>query len=192
MHPVFAKKKRSVFKGPSIGNTPGQRGRTSGGSSNEGSRSTSIQGRTSAEITIAEEDEEEEEDAGGYIRHHVPRPPSVRLSGMQELQELDEELEVEEVEAFSPVEEGTSFIVEEDEDEVEAEDTPLSPSPKINKDAIALTDVAGEQNLADAEEDEESETRRKRKSEGLGISGAGASDVDQTPSVGYDRKNSVV
>lgn len=173
MHPVFAKKKRSVFKGPSIGSTPGQRGRSTG--SNEGSRSASAHGRKSGEITIAEEDEGEEE--GGFF---PPTAPSIQLHGMDELAEEVEELEVEEVEAFSPVEEGdATFIVEEGDVGAmeQLEDTPQEPSPEMMRNGKDAGDI----------EDEEEEIRR----EGLGISGAGASDVDQTPSVGYDRKNSV-
>lgn len=97
LHPVFAKKKRSVFKGPNIGVSSGSRsGNRTPGGSEHGSRGTSIQGRPSGEMAIAEEDEEEVEDEG-----------------------RDEFLEVEEVEAFSPVaEDEKAFHVEgEDSDE---------------------------------------------------------------------------
>ncbi|GAB7357780.1 hypothetical protein MBLNU459_g0428t1 [Dothideomycetes sp. NU459] len=82
MHPVFAKKKRSVFKGPNLTN-PSSRGRTTG--SGDGSRGTSVQGRRSGEI-IAEEDEDE--------------GPTLREEDGEEGEE--EEMEIEEVDRFTP------------------------------------------------------------------------------------------
>ncbi|OMP84108.1 putative serine/threonine-protein kinase [Diplodia seriata] len=73
---LFAKKKRSPFKGPGLnlntGGSPVARSRGEGGS-----RTSSVQGRKSGELVIAEEDED--------------------------ILEEEEEEEVEEVEAFSPV-----------------------------------------------------------------------------------------
>lgn len=120
MRPVFAKKKRSVFKGPTLSN-PSSRGR---GSTNtaEDSRSTSVQGRQSGEI-IAEEDEDE--------------GPSLR-----EEDEDEEEMEVEEVDRFTPAmpeENGNSFFVTEEKDEEdEAEQGPVSSGTAT---ATAATDL---------------------------------------------------
>ncbi|THX98230.1 kinase-like protein [Aureobasidium pullulans] len=199
MHPVFAKKKRSVFKGPSLGNTPGARGRGSGGNSAEGSRGTSAQGRRSNEITIAEEDEEEEvpEEPKDFFSSKV----TLQAQGMRLVEEDEEEEEMlfEEVESFSPVEEDrTAFIIEEADETtipVVPDDTPqtttTTSSPELTRDAKTIASDVLSRKVIDengiAEDDEEGD-----KTEGLGISGAGASDVDQTPSVGYDRKNSVV
>ncbi|CAD0021640.1 unnamed protein product [Aureobasidium pullulans] len=199
MHPVFAKKKRSVFKGPSLGNTPGARGRGSGGNSAEGSRGTSAQGRRSNEITIAEEDEEEEvpEEPKDFFSSKV----TLQAQGMRLVEEDEEEEEMlfEEVESFSPVEEDrTAFIIEEADETiipVVPDDTPqtttTTSSLELTRDAKTIASDVLSRKVIDengiAEEDEEGD-----KTEGLGISGAGASDVDQTPSVGYDRKNSVV
>ncbi|KAK1919623.1 hypothetical protein P3342_001915 [Pyrenophora teres f. teres] len=62
---VFAKRKRTPFKGPMIntsGNPAGSGWRSRGGEGGTGSRGTSVQGRRSGEILgITEEDEEEEE-----------------------------------------------------------------------------------------------------------------------------------
>lgn len=59
LHPVFARRKRSVFKGPTnLGGGASPRTRSTG--SAEGSRSASLQGRRSGEV-IQEEDEDEDE-----------------------------------------------------------------------------------------------------------------------------------
>ena len=142
MHPVFAKKKRSVFKGPSLGNTPGARGRgSSHNSSGENSRGTSAQGRRSNEITITEEDEEEEQqeepkDFFGKVTLHD--------QGMRLVEEDEEEdLEVEEVESFSPIEEGdtTAFIIEEEEEDDEDPDADVTVIPNLGEDETGVEEV---------------------------------------------------
>jgi hypothetical protein len=194
MHPVFAKKKRSVFKGPSLGNTPGARGRgPSHNSSGENSRGTSAQGRRSNEITITEEDEEEEEeqqpreepkDFFGTVTLHD--------QGMRLVEEDEEEddLEVEEVESFSPIEEGntTAFIVEEEEEEDEDPDADVTVIPNLGdeeeeEDAVVVeeTQASSTEMSRDAKTIAEDVLSRRvvegeeagdTSSQGLGISGA--------------------
>lgn len=94
--PVFARRKRTPFKGPMMmmiggqhhGSSPGGRSREGSLGQAGGSRSGSVQGRRSGEV-IAEEDEEE-------------------------LMEEEEEEEVEEVDAFSPVEAGDFVEIQEE------------------------------------------------------------------------------
>jgi hypothetical protein len=194
MHPVFAKKKRSVFKGPSLGNTPGARGRgPNHNSSGENSRGTSAQGRRSNEITITEEDEEEEEeqqpreepkDFFGKVTLHD--------QGMRLVEEdEEEELEVEEVESFSPIEEGntTAFIVEEEEEEDEDPDADVTVIPNLGdeeeeeEDAVVVeeTQASSTEMSRDAKTIAEDVLSRRvvegeeagdTSSQGLGISGA--------------------
>ncbi|KAI9665078.1 MAG: hypothetical protein M1821_006526 [Bathelium mastoideum] len=99
---VFARRKRTPFKGPMMigthGTSPSGRGRE--GMGQGGSRSGSVQGRRSGEV-IAEEDEEEE---GEEME-----------DGDEDGEGMMEEEEVEEVEAFSPVEAGDFVEIEEDE-----------------------------------------------------------------------------
>ncbi|KAL1304971.1 hypothetical protein AAFC00_003877 [Neodothiora populina] len=98
MHPVFAKKKRSVFKGPALGTiTSARGGRGTPGGSEPGSRTASAQGRRSGELPIAEEEEEEEEMAQQGLLGEEGEGDGA------DILEEDEEEEVEEVEAFSPV-----------------------------------------------------------------------------------------
>lgn len=184
MHPVFAKKKRSVFKGPSLGNTPGARGRGSNhNSSGENSRGTSAQGRRSNEITITEEDEEEDEpqdepkDFFGKVTLHD--------QGMRLVEEDEEEdLEVEEVESFSPIEEGdtTAFIIEEEEEDEDPDaDVTVIPnlgedqngveamnplSTEMSRDAKTIAEDVLSRSVVEGEE------RHEDTSQGLGISGA--------------------
>lgn len=181
MHPVFAKKKRSVFKGPSLGNTPGARGRGSGNNSGDNSRGTSAQGRRSNEITIAEEDEEEEEQQQ-EPKDFFSSKITLQDQGMRLVEEdEEEELEIEEVESFSPIEEDTTaFVVEEEEEEEDPDaDVTVIPnlgeedaaaesslSPTLSRDAKTIAeDVLSRQVVG---EDDEGDT-----SQGLGISGAG-------------------
>lgn len=100
---LFAKRKRSPFKGPGLGFNPGgspaARGRSEGGS-----RNSSVQGRKSGELIIEEEDEDM-------------------------LEEMEEEEEVEEVEAFSPVLAGE--YLEELPQELNLSDEPPPVSPKF-------------------------------------------------------------
>ncbi|KAI9695127.1 MAG: hypothetical protein M1820_008895 [Bogoriella megaspora] len=88
---VFAKRKRTPFKGPMLGvhHSPGARGRE--GSQGGGSRSGSVQGRRSGEVMIVEEEEDEDEE------------------------------EIEEVDAFSPVEGGAFVEIVGQEEGVERE-----------------------------------------------------------------------
>ncbi|KAI7560248.1 hypothetical protein KC317_g9842, partial [Hortaea werneckii] len=92
--PVFARKKRTVFKGPMLGNngSPSGIGRTPlGGARDTGSGSASVQGRRSGEMIttgITEEDEEAAEAAAADV------------AVMEE--ESAEDLEVEEVDQFGP------------------------------------------------------------------------------------------
>jgi hypothetical protein len=185
MHPVFAKKKRSVFKGPSLGNTPGARGRGSGNNSGDNSRGTSAQGRRSNEITIAEEDEEEEEQQQ-EPKDFFGSKIALQDQGMRLVEEDEEELEVEEVESFSPIEEDrTAFIVEEGEEEEEEEEDPdadvtIIPnlgeeefaeepalSPILSRDAKTIAeDVLSRQVVSEGDEEGD-------RSQGLGISGTG-------------------
>ncbi|EMC91367.1 hypothetical protein BAUCODRAFT_325726 [Baudoinia panamericana UAMH 10762] len=58
--PVFARRKRSVFKGPGLGGSPSGYGRSGSGA---GSRSGSVQGRRSGDLGIAGITEEDEEEA---------------------------------------------------------------------------------------------------------------------------------
>ncbi|KAH0356695.1 kinase-like protein, partial [Aureobasidium melanogenum] len=180
MHPVFAKKKRSVFKGPSLGNTPGARGRGSGNNSGDNSRGTSAQGRRSNEITIAEEDEEEEEQQQ-EPKDFFGSKVTLQDQGMRLVEEDEEELEVEEVESFSPIEEDrTAFIVEEEEEEEDPDaDVTIIPnlgdeevseepelSPTLSRDAKTIAeDVLSRQVVSGDEEEGD-------RSQGLGISGA--------------------
>ncbi|KAI5272449.1 kinase-like protein [Aureobasidium subglaciale] len=199
MHPVFAKKKRSVFKGPSLNNTPGARGRGSGNNSTEGSRGTSAQGRRSNEITIAEEDEEEEEEENTHQeepKDFFSSKVTLQAQGMRLVEEDEEEdMEIEEVEAFSPVEEGrTEFIVEEDEEEEEEEeeDADVTIIPmlgdesehtfELSRDAKTIaSDVLNQGLVQEGNVKEEDES-------GLGILGV----VPQAPRIGYDSKNPAV
>jgi hypothetical protein len=188
MHPVFAKKKRSVFKGPSLGNTPGARGRNN--SSGENSRGTSAQGRRSNEITIAEEDEDEEgEDT-------LPEEPkdffgkvTLHDQGMRLVEEDEEEdLEVEEVESFSPIEEGntTAFIVEEEEEDEDPDaDVTVMPdlddeghgadsktnSPELSRDAKTIAEDVLSRRVVEGEEGH-GHGQGDITGQGLGISGA--------------------
>jgi serine/threonine protein kinase len=86
--PIFAKRKRSVFKGPmlSLGGHHGGSPSTSRVRGEAGSRSGSVQGRRSGEI-IVEEEEDEDED-------------------------------VEEVDDFSPIKEGNGEVVVEEEEPI--------------------------------------------------------------------------
>jgi hypothetical protein len=190
MHPVFAKKKRSVFKGPSLGNTPGARGRGPNlNSSGENSRGTSAQGRPSNEITITEEDEEEEEqqqlqeeqkDFFGKVTLH---DQGMRLV---EEDEEEEDLEVEEVESFSPIEEGntTAFIIEEEEEEEDPDadvtvipnldeeeegeggETKVSSSTEMSRSAKTIAEDVLSRRVVEGEEAGDTS------GQGLGISGA--------------------
>jgi hypothetical protein len=184
MHPVFAKKKRSVFKGPSLGNTPGARGRgTSHNSSGENSRGTSAQGRRSNEITITEEDEEEEEESRDEPKDFFGKV-TLHDQGMRLVEEDEEEdLEVEEVESFSPIEEGdtTAFIIEEeDEDEDPDADVTIipnlddvdgtveetnAPSGEMSRDAKTIADDVLSRRVVEGDQHEDT-------CQGLGISGA--------------------
>jgi hypothetical protein len=188
MHPVFAKKKRSVFKGPSLGNTPGARGRGPNlNSSGENSRGTSAQGRPSNEITITEEDEEEEEEQQSREEQNdFFGKVTLHDQGMRLVEEDEEEedLEVEEVESFSPIEEGntTAFIIEEeqeeedpdadvtvmpnlDEEEGEAEEAKAS-STEMSRSAKTIAEDVLSRRVVEGEEAGDTS------SQGLGISGA--------------------
>jgi hypothetical protein len=190
MHPVFAKKKRSVFKGPSLGNTPGARGRgLSHNSSGENSRGTSAQGRPSNEITITEEDEEEEdesrEEQKDFFGKVTLHDQGMRLVEEDEEDE-EEDLEIEEVESFSPIEEGdtTAFIIEE-EDEDEDPDADVTIIPNLGDEEEAVV-VAEESNTSSTEMSRDAKTiaedvlsrrvvegeEHEDTSQGLGISGA--------------------
>jgi hypothetical protein len=184
MHPVFAKKKRSVFKGPSLGNTPGARGRgLSHNSSGENSRGTSAQGRPSNEITITEEDEEEEEESREEPKDFFGKV-TLHNQGMRLVEEDEEEgLEIEEVESFSPIEEGdtTAFIIEEeDEDEDPDADVTIIPNlddvdgmteetnaslTEMSRDAKTIAEDVLSRRVVEGEESGDT-------SQGLGISGA--------------------
>ncbi|KAI4717126.1 kinase-like protein [Aureobasidium sp. EXF-10727] len=182
MHPVFAKKKRSVFKGPSLGNTPGARGRGTGNNSSDNSRGTSAQGRRSNEITIAEEDEEEEEQQQQEPKDFFGSKVTLHDQGMRLVEEDEEEdLEVEEVESFSPIEEGdtTAFIIEEEEGEDPDGDVTVIPnlgedevetvsSPEMSRDAKTIAEDVLSRRVVEEGDAEEGDT-----SLGLGISGAG-------------------
>ncbi|KAI7086777.1 kinase-like protein [Hortaea werneckii] len=91
--PVFARKKRTVFKGPMLGNgSPSGIGRTPLGARDTGSGSGSVQGRRSGEMIttgITEEDEEAAEAAAADA-----------VAVMEE--ESAEDLDVEEVDQFGP------------------------------------------------------------------------------------------
>ncbi|KAF2222168.1 hypothetical protein BDZ85DRAFT_265012 [Elsinoe ampelina] len=117
MHAVFARQKRKVFKGPTLGSVGGSpRSSTSGtrnvtptassAGSREGSRkrqSVEIVGMASA-VTITEEEEDEGEEVA------VVDDGGMGLT-------VEEEEEVEEVEAFSPVSEGMEVVEDVDEEE---------------------------------------------------------------------------
>ncbi|KAG9725777.1 hypothetical protein KCU59_g15037, partial [Aureobasidium melanogenum] len=163
-----------------LGNTPGARGRGSGNNSGDNSRGTSAQGRRSNEITIAEEDEEEEEQQQ-EPKDFFSSKITLQDQGMRLVEEDEEELEVEEVESFSPIEEDrTAFIVEEEEEEDPDADVTIIPnlgeeevaeepalSPTLSRDAKTIAeDVLSRQVVS--EDDEEGD-----RSQGLGISGAG-------------------
>ncbi|KAI7426238.1 hypothetical protein KC368_g18434, partial [Hortaea werneckii] len=89
--PVFARKKRTVFKGPMLGNgSPSGIGRTPLGARDTGSGSGSVQGRRSGDMIttgITEEDEEAAE-------------ATATVAVMEE--ESAEDLDVEEVDQFGP------------------------------------------------------------------------------------------
>lgn len=129
LHPVFAKKKRSVFKGPTMNAIPatrtGSRG-TSGGGSDHGSRGTSVQGRRSGDLAIAEEDEEEQDEGEydmveeGILITREPYEGRNEFPLTVEEGEEDEEEYVEEVESFSPVADDERAFVIEEGDETEA------------------------------------------------------------------------
>ncbi|KAK4974098.1 hypothetical protein LTR66_011076 [Elasticomyces elasticus] len=88
LHSVFARRKRSVFKGPTlsiVGSNPNGRARVG---STDTSRSGSVPRRRSGELAIQEEDEEEDLELG------------------------DDEEDIEEVDTFSPIE-GVNVFVEE-------------------------------------------------------------------------------
>lgn len=100
---LFAKRKRNLFKGPmlSLGGGRDNRSNGSGSASHSRSASASGLGRRSGEATIQEADEDAE--------------------GLGE-----EEEEVEEVDAFSPIVKGPGEVVEEkiyEEGEDEGQDT---------------------------------------------------------------------
>lgn len=59
--PVFAKRKRTVFKGPAAGIAAGGSGGHAASNNSNGSRGNSVQGRRSGEQQIIEEEDEEEE-----------------------------------------------------------------------------------------------------------------------------------
>ena len=59
---VFAKRKRSVFKGPMLNNIPGGLGPIPGERKGSHSRSTSLVGRRSGEQTVIEEEDEDVEE----------------------------------------------------------------------------------------------------------------------------------
>lgn len=89
LHPVFAKRKRSVFKGPSAGlGFAGGLGGGLAGSPRNRSLSVESRVRDRRRSAIVEEDEDEE--------------------GL----DLEGDEDVEEVEVFSPVEEGTVVVTE--------------------------------------------------------------------------------
>ncbi|KAF1987713.1 kinase-like protein [Aulographum hederae CBS 113979] len=123
---IFAKRKRSPFKGPMLGmhqaagaNSPSRSRRRESGA---GSRSGSVQGRRSGEI-IEEEDEEEDEEGDGYA-------------------DLGEESQVEEVEAFSPIVAGEEVVVT-DEDGL---DIPVPVNAIEDSDADVLGHANGKSN----------------------------------------------
>ncbi|KAK3079725.1 hypothetical protein LTS18_004056, partial [Coniosporium uncinatum] len=108
---IFAKRKRSPFKGPMLlgmglqhHHGGGVQGHGSHRRDREGSRSGSLQGRKSGELVIEEEDEGEEGEDG--------------LGGMMEEGDVDEE-EIEEVDGFSPIE-GPGVFVEIREEAVDS------------------------------------------------------------------------
>ncbi|KAJ9148767.1 Kinase-like protein [Coniochaeta hoffmannii] len=120
---LFAKRKRNIFKGPtlSLGNNTGARGdtRSSGSGSAGHSRNASASGlgRRSGEITIEEVDEDEEDGYGA--------------AG-----EGGDGDEVEEVDAFSPIvqfpgETVEEKIYEEGEDESSAAPAPVTPAARV-------------------------------------------------------------
>lgn len=114
LHPVFAKKKRTVFKGPTIGGvttgSSSRAGRTTSGNTSV-SRTSSLQGRETGGTAIAEEDEDEENE-DEFVVGEMPDP--FDTMGGTVLEEQDEL--VEEVEAFGPLAENEK-VVEEDERE---------------------------------------------------------------------------
>ncbi|KAF4457033.1 CAMK/CAMKL protein kinase [Fusarium austroafricanum] len=116
---MFAKRKRNLFKGPTLNNFggPSQGQRNSGSGSHSRSASASGLGRRSGEITIQEEDEGSEEDD-----------------------------DVEEVDVFSPVIGGPGEKIEEQIFEENEPQPSLEPAPIIiqNKPAnLASTTAAG-------------------------------------------------
>ncbi|KAM0487076.1 hypothetical protein ACHAPX_000344 [Trichoderma viride] len=103
---MFAKRKKSLFKGPglSFGGSHGHRNGGSGSHSHSRSGSASGLGRHSGEITIQEEDED-------------------HMGGVDE---EEEEEEIEEVDAFSPLVGGPGEIIEEQILEDEEATTPTA------------------------------------------------------------------
>ena len=92
---VFAKRKKNLFKGPTLnfGSSAGAPGRSPGSGSHSRNASASGMNRRSGEITIQEEEEEEEED--------------------EDDGDADDMEEIEEVEAFSPIVSGPGETIEE-------------------------------------------------------------------------------
>lgn len=135
LHPVFAKKKRSVFKGPFLGgsNVGGRsNGRNPAGiNEHGGSRGSSVQGRRSGELAITEEDEEEPDEGAGMflVTEENEDGEVVDKEGMS-LAEEDEQVDgggmvVEEVEAFAtPANDESVFIVEEGDESENKEADP--------------------------------------------------------------------
>ena len=118
LHPIFAKKKRSIFKGPATGTNTGARsGRGTLGGSEGGSRATSVQGRPSNDVAIVGEDEEEELD----------QRPMTLDDERENLFHVDEDEEeegyIEEVEAFGPIAANEkAFVIEGGEEEEDDDD----------------------------------------------------------------------
>ncbi|CAD0106151.1 unnamed protein product [Aureobasidium uvarum] len=169
--------------GPSLGNTPGARGRGSGNNSGDNSRGTSAQGRRSNEITITEEDEEEEEEQQKEPKDFFGSKITLQDQGMRLVEEDEEEdLEVEEVESFSPIEEGdtTAFIIEEEEEEEDPDgditvipnlgedEVEATSSPEMSRDAKTIAEDVLSRDVV-----KEGDTEEGDASLGLGISGAG-------------------
>jgi hypothetical protein len=115
---MFAKRKRNLFKGPTLNNFggPSQGQRNSGSGSHSRSASASGLGRRSGEITIQEEDEGSEDDD-----------------------------DVEEVDVFSPVIGGPGERIEEQIFEENEPQPSLEPAPTIiqNKSEGPSTTTAG-------------------------------------------------
>jgi hypothetical protein len=101
---MFAKRKRNLFKGPTLNNFggPSQGQRNSGSGSHSRSASASGLGRRSGEITIQEEDEGSEEDD-----------------------------DIEEVDVFSPVIGRPGEMIEEQIFEENESQPDLEPAPTI-------------------------------------------------------------